>query len=67
MTGVCRCIDKVFMEEKTEWETVVTCEHSYNRRCAKSLITVYNSAQVTIYIIKPHCRLYSHHNVPGPP
>ena len=36
------------MEEKTEWETVVTCDHSYNRRCAKSLITVYNSAQVRI-------------------
>ena len=47
--GVCRCIDKVFMEEKTEWETVVTCEHSYNRRCAKSLITVYNSAQVKYF------------------
>jgi len=40
-----RCINKVFMEEKTEWETEVTCQHSYNRRCAKSLVTVYNSAQ----------------------
>jgi len=40
-----RCIDKVFMEEITEYDTEVTCQHSYNRRCAKSLITVYNSAQ----------------------
>ena len=49
---VLRCIDKVFMEEKTEWETEVTCEHSYNRRCAKSLVTVYNSAQVFGYLLK---------------
>lgn len=55
---VIRCIDKVFMEEKTEWETEMTCEHSYNRRCAKSLITVYNSAQVTLII---HCKYYCQH------
>merc|ERR1719187_2208718 len=40
-----RCIDKVFMEERTEWEVVVKCEHSYNRRCAKTLKTRYEAAQ----------------------
>merc|ERR1719187_751147 len=40
-----RCIDKVFMEEVTEWDTEYTCQHSYNRRCAKSLTTTYNAAQ----------------------
>ena len=34
-----RCIDKVTMEEVTEWDTVVQCDHSYNRRCAKSMKT----------------------------
>jgi len=40
-----RCIDKVFMEEVTEWDTEYTCQHSYNRRCAKSLTTTYSTAQ----------------------
>ena len=44
--SVGRCIDKVFMEERTEWEVVVKCEHSYNRRCAKTLKTRYEAAQV---------------------
>ena len=43
---VCRCIDKVFMEERLEWEVEVRCEHSYNRRCAKTLKTRYEAAQV---------------------
>ena len=41
-----RCIDKVFMEERTEWDVVVKCDHSYNRRCAKTLKTRYEAAQV---------------------
>ena len=36
------------MEEVTEWDTEYTCQHSYNRRCAKSLTTTYNAAQVRI-------------------
>ena len=40
------------MEEITEYDTEVTCQHSYNRRCAKSLITVYNSAQVWTLMLK---------------
>ena len=46
------------MEEKTEWETEVTCEHSYNRRCAKSLVTVYNSAQVFEQLLKVKIKFY---------
>ena len=41
-----RCIDKVFMESVTEWDTVIQCDHSYNRRCAKSLKTTYTAQQV---------------------
>ena len=33
------------MEERTEYDQEVTCQHSYNRRCAKSLVTVYKSQQ----------------------
>jgi len=43
--GSKRCIDKVLMEEVTEWDEQYTCEHSYNRRCAKSLSTTYTAAQ----------------------
>ena len=41
-----RCIDKVFMEEQTKFDAEITCQHSYDKRCAKSLVTVYNAAQV---------------------
>ena len=41
-----RCIDKVSMEEVTEYDTVIQCDHSYNRRCAKSLKTTYEAQQV---------------------
>ena len=34
------------MEEKLEWEVVVSCEHSYDRRCAKTLKTNYKPFQV---------------------
>lgn len=44
--SVGRCIDKVFMEERMEWDVVVKCDHSYNRRCAKTLKTRYEAAQV---------------------
>jgi hypothetical protein len=33
------------MEEQLEWENVETCDHSYNKRCQKSQITIYSSAQ----------------------
>ena len=41
-----RCVDKVMMEEKVEWEVVVNCEHSYDKRCAKTLKTNYKPFQV---------------------
>ena len=34
------------MEEVTEYDTVIKCDHSYNRRCAKSLKTTYEAQQV---------------------
>ena len=34
------------MEEVTEYDTVIQCDHSYNRRCAKSLKTTYEAQQV---------------------
>jgi len=40
-----RCVQKVVMEEQLVWEDVQTCDHSYNKRCHKSEITVYSSAQ----------------------
>ena len=33
------------METRTEWEEVVSCEHSYDKRCQRSLVTVYTSVQ----------------------
>ena len=36
----------MFMEERTEWDVVVKCDHSYDRRCAKTLKTRYEAAQV---------------------
>merc|ERR1740128_1044369 len=32
LDGEKRCIEKVVMEEQTEWEEVYTCDHSYNRQ-----------------------------------
>jgi hypothetical protein len=40
-----RCINKVTMEERTEWEDHITCDHSYDKRCFKSQITTYESVQ----------------------
>ena len=42
------------MEEVTEYDTVIQCDHSYNRRCAKSLKTTYEAQQV-----RPDCSLSS--------
>jgi len=43
-----RCIDKVMMEEKIEWEVEIKCEHSYDRRCANTLKTNYKPFQEEI-------------------
>ena len=41
-----RCVQKVVMEEKVEYDEVVECEHSYDKRCYTSLSTVYKPYQV---------------------
>ena len=43
-----RCINKVMMEEKIKWEVEIKCEHSYDRRCARTLKTSYKPFQVII-------------------
>ena len=43
-----RCVQKVVMEEKMEYEEVVECEHSYDKRCFTSLSTVYQPEQVNL-------------------
>merc|ERR1712055_878681 len=40
-----RCIDKVEMVEETEYDEVVQCDHSYDKRCHISYITNYISQQ----------------------
>jgi len=40
-----RCIDKVEMITETEYDDVVTCDHSYDKRCHTSYVTTYNSQQ----------------------
>ena len=40
-----RCLDKIEMVEETEYDEVVTCDHSYNRRCHTSYVTSYISTQ----------------------
>jgi len=40
-----RCIDKVEMVEETEYDEVVQCDHSYDRRCHTTYTTNYESQQ----------------------
>merc|ERR1711962_73448 len=40
-----RCIDKVEMIEETEYDEVVQCDHSYDRRCHTTYVTNYESRQ----------------------
>jgi len=40
-----KCIDKVDMVEETEYDEVIKCDHSYDRRCHISYITDYISQQ----------------------
>merc|ERR1711962_1250906 len=40
-----RCIDKVEMVEETEYDDVVRCDHSYDRRCHTTYTTNYESQQ----------------------
>jgi len=40
-----RCIDKVEMVEETQYDEVVQCDHSYDKRCHTTYITNYESQQ----------------------
>ena len=40
-----RCIDKVEMVEETEYNDVVQCDHSYDKRCHTTYVTNYESQQ----------------------
>merc|ERR1740131_665430 len=40
-----RCIDKVETVEETEYDEVVQCDHSYDRRCHTTYVTNYVSQQ----------------------
>merc|ERR1712055_964163 len=40
-----RCIDKVEMDEVTEYDDVVQCDHSYDRRCHTTYVTQYETQQ----------------------
>jgi hypothetical protein len=40
-----RCIDKVDMVEETEYDEVVQCDHSYDKRCHTTYVTNYDSQQ----------------------
>ena len=40
-----RCIDKVEMVEETEYDDVVLCDHSYDKRCHTTYVTNYDSQQ----------------------
>jgi len=40
-----KCINKVMMVEETVYDEVITCDHSYDKRCHTSYITNYESQQ----------------------
>ena len=40
-----KCIDKVIMTEETVYDEVITCDHSYDKRCHTSYVTNYESQQ----------------------
>ena len=43
-----KCVQKIVMEEKVEYEEVQECEHSYNKTCFTSLSTKFEPYQVGI-------------------
>jgi len=40
-----KCIDKVMMVEVTEYNEIITCDHSYDQRCHTSYVTNYDTQQ----------------------
>jgi len=40
-----KCVNKVMMREETEYDEVLTCDHSYDKRCHTSYVTKYEPHQ----------------------
>merc|ERR1711892_400315 len=40
-----KCINKVMMREETEYDEILTCDHSYDKRCHTSYVTKYEPHQ----------------------
>ena len=40
-----KCVNKVMMREETEYDEVLTCDHSYDKRCHDSYVTKYEPHQ----------------------
>jgi hypothetical protein len=40
-----KCVDKVEMVEETEYDDVIQCDHSYDKRCHTTYVTNYESQQ----------------------
>ena len=40
-----KCVNKVMMREETEYDEILTCDHSYDKRCHTSYITKYEPHQ----------------------
>merc|ERR1712051_559029 len=40
-----RCIDKVVMQETTEYDDVITCKHSYSEKCHTTYTTDFEPQQ----------------------
>jgi len=40
-----KCVNKVMMREETEYDEVLTCDHSYDNRCHTSYVTRYEPHQ----------------------
>jgi len=44
-SGGRKCIDKVMILEETVYDEVITCDHSYDKRCHTTYVTNYQSQQ----------------------
>lgn len=40
-----KCVNKVMMREETEYDEILTCDHSYDNRCHTSYVTKYEPHQ----------------------
>jgi len=40
-----KCVEKVVLEEETEWDQEIQCHHRYRQHCYKSYVTAFNPIQ----------------------